>query len=244
MQANVKNYYKQATATPWGRLFYDCLFQQLPVKAPLKILDFGSGFGITASYYAEKNEVIAIEPNPDMLAMSSEVTQYQQLLGDEKTLAEFPTSFFDLIICHNVLEYTSQQEEIISKLLSRVKKGGQLSLIKHNKTGAIIQEAVLMDNPKKAMEMLKTSNAKQHKKSYFGAVNYYEIEQVETWCRHSNAVIKKCLGIRSMYSLSQNNQLKKTADWYQSMLKLEREVAEKQPFVAMAFFHHLIIQKQ
>lgn len=70
MKENIGNYYKQATETPWGRLFYDCLFQQLEEKSQMKILDFGSGFGITASHYAEKNEVIAIERNADMLALA------------------------------------------------------------------------------------------------------------------------------------------------------------------------------
>ena len=32
-----------------------------------KILDFGSGEGITANYFAKNNDVIAIEPSEEML---------------------------------------------------------------------------------------------------------------------------------------------------------------------------------
>lgn len=246
MEKNIINYYTQATETPWGKLFYDCVFKQLKIASGLKILDFGSGFGITASYYAEKNEVIAIEPNPDMLALSNEARKYQQLLGNEEVLDRFCKNSFDLIICHNVLEYTNleQKEEIISKLLYLLKKGGQLSLIKHNQIGAIVQEAVLMDDPKKALNWFEKMADYNLKKSYFGTVNYYDRNQIEEWCRHSNAVIKKCLGIRSMYSLSQNNEMKGTDDWYTYMQELELAVAEESPFMDMAFFHHFIIQKQ
>lgn len=158
-------------------------------------------------------------------------------------LIRFSENYFDLIICHNVLEYVNNQEEIMTQLLALLKKGGQLSLVKHNRTGALIQEAVLMDNSKIALKMFKQSSDSNLKKSCFGKINYYDIAEIEKWCRQSKAVIKKHLGIRSMYSLSQNNEIKKTDDWYNGMLKLELATAEEEPFAEMAFYHHVIIQK-
>lgn len=51
----------------WERLFKKIVWKQLGDPEGKKILDFGSGEGITANYYAEKNDVTAIEPSEEML---------------------------------------------------------------------------------------------------------------------------------------------------------------------------------
>ena len=58
--------YLDTVDMPWGKLFYHMIWHNLNCENK-KILDFGSGFGITANYLAEKNEVTAIEPNEEML---------------------------------------------------------------------------------------------------------------------------------------------------------------------------------
>jgi len=64
MNHDLQNYlnYKD---TPWGMLFYKMVWKQLGNISGLKVLDFGSGFGISANHYAKDNIVIAVEPNID-----------------------------------------------------------------------------------------------------------------------------------------------------------------------------------
>ena len=45
----------------WERLFKKIVWKQLGDMEGKKILDFGSGEGITANHFAEKNDVTAIE---------------------------------------------------------------------------------------------------------------------------------------------------------------------------------------
>ena len=47
--------YKNHLEEPWGKIYYDILFDQLKNVEGLKVLDFGSGFGIVANHLAEKN---------------------------------------------------------------------------------------------------------------------------------------------------------------------------------------------
>jgi len=56
--------YIGTTIAPWGKLFYRLVWNHLHCEGK-RILDFGSGLGITANYLAKKNEVIAIEPNSE-----------------------------------------------------------------------------------------------------------------------------------------------------------------------------------
>lgn len=53
------------TLQPWEALMKQIVWCQLGDIKNKKILDFGSGMGITASYLAKHNEVIAIEPSEE-----------------------------------------------------------------------------------------------------------------------------------------------------------------------------------
>ena len=45
------------------------------------MLDFGSGFGLVANHLAKDNEVLAVEPNEEMVALQAQDRPYQQLVG-------------------------------------------------------------------------------------------------------------------------------------------------------------------
>lgn len=51
------------TLPPWEQLFKRVLWAQLGDLRGKRILDFGSGIGVTACRYAAGNEVIAVEPS-------------------------------------------------------------------------------------------------------------------------------------------------------------------------------------
>ena len=69
----------------WERIFKRIVWKQIGEIEGKRILDFGSGEGITANYFAEKNEVIAIEPSQEMLTNAWKDYQYTQIMGDVKT---------------------------------------------------------------------------------------------------------------------------------------------------------------
>lgn len=60
--------YKEFLNQAWGKLYYEILFAQLAHIKNKKVLDFGSGFGLVADFLAQNNQVIAIEPNDEMIA--------------------------------------------------------------------------------------------------------------------------------------------------------------------------------
>ena len=79
----------------WERLFKKIVWQQLGDIEGKKILDFGSGEGITANHFASNNEVIAIEPSVEMLANVWKDYEYTQIVGDVSALSEFEDETFD-----------------------------------------------------------------------------------------------------------------------------------------------------
>lgn len=100
MKASLKNYFDQ-WESPWMQLYYRMVWEQLSAEISLtdkKILDFGSGFGWNANHLADRNSVIAIEPNSEMVKIVSKPIITSKLLADflssENLMTKVLTSFY------------------------------------------------------------------------------------------------------------------------------------------------------
>lgn len=222
----------------WESLFKKIVWKQLGNIEGKKILDFGSGEGITANHFAEKNDVIAIEPSEEMLSNAWKDYGYTQIVGDVNALASFKDETFDIIICHNVLEYIDDKETVVKALARVLKKDGILSLAKHNRAGRVMQMAVLLDDFEKANTLLDGENSTASK---FGAIRYYEDEDILDW--GPEFTISEVFGIRTFWDLQQNQEKHGDEDWQDKMMQLEMRVSQIPEYRDVAFFHHLLLTK-
>lgn len=222
---------------PWGKLFYLCAWKQLPELKGKKILDFGSGFGITAEHLSKENDVVAVEPSEDMIKIGNkENTTLKQIAGSLEELKQFTDETFDCIICHNVFEYVEDRNIILTEFSRILKKDGFVSIIKHNKAGRIMQKAVF-DYDIEAVKTLLNGGVNTSRN--FGEIKTYE----DTDLLVGDFIIDKCYGICALYGL-QDNKIKYKDDWLETMLDIETAVSERDDFRSIAFFHHLILRKQ
>ena len=72
---------KMTELQPWECLMKRIVWKQLGDICDKKILDFGSGIGVTANYLAEHNDVTAIEPDADSIKERWADNQYTQIDG-------------------------------------------------------------------------------------------------------------------------------------------------------------------
>lgn len=239
---NVNDYIELVRA-PWGRMFYDLLFMQLnlPSVSKLKILDFGSGLSITSNKYAKWHDVTALEPNEEMIKNSRKENAYKQIIGGIEKTKMFNDNTFDIVLCHNVLEYIEDKEPILSELLRILKKDGTLSIIKHNRAGRIFHNAVFGNDPKKAISLLDLHS--NDKSNYLGIQYIYTNDDLNVWVSRYGGHIYQVLGMRTFWALGQDNSIKYTDEWYSNMLILENSVADKEEYIQTAFFNHLFIRK-
>lgn len=222
----------------WERLFKKIVWKQLGDMEGKKILDFGSGEGITANHFAEKNDVTAIEPSKEMLSNAWKDYEYTQIVGDVNALSAFKNETFDMIICHNVLEYIDDKAAVIKALARVLKKDGIISIVKHNRAGRVMQMAVLLDDFEKANEIL---DGKDSTASKFGTIRYYEDNDITKW--EPQITVSDILGIRTFWDLQQNQQKHGDEAWQEKMLQLELRVSQMQEYKNIAFFHHLLLKK-
>lgn len=223
---------------PWDALLKRMVWRQIGNMEHKKILDFGSGTGVTANYFAKKNLVVAIEPSEEAVKNRWQENNYEQLLGSTEQLKQLSSASFDLILCHNVLEYALDREEILTEFARLLKPEGTISLVKHNRPGRVMQMVVLLNEFDHATALLDGKNGAS---GQYGAIHYYEDSDVEVWC--PKLKITKTLGMRTFWDLQQNQECHKDAAWQDNILQLEHRVEDVEQYKQIAFFHHLKIQK-
>jgi SAM-dependent methyltransferase len=238
MSNDLKAYFEGMKQPMWT-LFYRVVGEQLSNITNSKILDFGSGLGITANHLAKNNDVVAIEPNADLAEMRICENSYEQIIGDIEKLRQQQDNSFDVVVCHNVLEYTNEQRDIFMELCRVLKPNGILSIVKQNRAGRIMQ-LTLENNVDEAISQLDggTTNV-----IVFGQVNYYDIKDVKDWIGYMNVNIEKVLGIRTFWSLQQNNGIKNDPTWQEKMLEIEMKVSNINDYINISFFNHVILKK-
>lgn len=223
----------------WEKMLKQMVWQQLGDLRDCRMLDFGSGSGVIASYYARCNDVLAIEPSEETVRERYQAYPYEQRIGSTEQLKQLPDESVDVILCHNVLEYAEDREAIVREFARLLKPEGLLSIVKHNRAGRVMQMAVLLNDFDKANDLL---DGRDGAASRYGTICYYEDADVEKWS--DGLQIVKTLGIRTFWDLQQNQEIQRDANWQEKMLALESRAAELDEYKAIAFFHHLLIRKQ
>lgn len=242
MSNSIKDY-RNLIEQPWGKIFYDMIFRQLNISNYNRwnILDFGAGFCVTANHYAKHHNVTAIEPSKDMYSLRIKENDYNLVTRGLDALTDIPDNAFDIIICHNVLEYVDDKELVLRELSRVLKPNGKLSIVKHNLYGRALSYAVLNDEPKLALDLL--NNNFDNAKNMFGKRDTYSNEYLINLLA-DKMTLTDIVGIRTFFGLSANSEIKYSSDWYQSMLELEMKASEIDEYKKVAFFNHLIFKKR
>lgn len=232
--------YVENMKQPWWLLFFRVVWGQLSPVGSLKILDFGSGLGITASHLAKNNHVIAIERNVDLVDLRNCENDYQQIIGDEEKLTLLKDNSFDAIVCHNVLEYVEEPNNIFREFSRILKPNGIISLVKHNHVGRIMSKVIFENNLDEAIMLL---NGGASNVAYFGQIKHYNMEDIRRWIKNSSVNIEKVLGVRTFWGLQQDNKIKYDSVWQEKMFEIEMKVSDMDDYKNISFYNHILLRK-
>lgn len=221
----------------WEQLQKKLTWEQLGEFSGKKILEFGCGNGVMGAHYAKENVVVGVEPDEQVLR-ENPYGDVEQICGDIIALSKYEDESFDVILCHNVLEYAAERAEIMKEFQRLLRRNGLLSVLKHNKPGRVMQMTVLLNNFDHAADLL---DGKDGVSSQYGGISYYEDEDLVKWAPELR--IEKVLGIRTFWDLQQNQDIQAEEDWQREMMKLEQRVSDMEEYRNIAFFHHVMLRK-
>ena len=228
MAANIQVYLENLQQ-PWGQIYYDILFAQLKDIKGKRVLDFGSGFGLVANH-------LAVEPNEEMVALRVQDHPYQQCVGSLDQLASLEDASFEVILCHNVLEYVEDRKAVLKEFTRLLKPGGLLSIVKHNDVGRVLQTVVFENDAQKALDLLAGQDLETHS---MGLAQAYDLDRV---VEDLALEVQDYQGIRVFYGL-QDNHFKGQEGWRESMLQMELAVCQESPYREIAFFQHYSLKR-
>jgi S-adenosylmethionine-dependent methyltransferase len=231
--------------TPEGRLRLDLAFANLQdflpqASRPLLALDIGCGTGAIAVRLARLGlHVTLLDASVQMLdlaqraATEAGVTDKVMLKhGDAAQFAAlFPAESFDVILCHNFLEYADDPCAVLRSAAGALRdSSGIISVLVRNQAGEVLKAAI-QDGDLAAAE----SNliAEWGRESlYGGRVRLFTAESLKATLIESSLAVTAQRGVRVLSDylptkVSRNDQ-------YERILELERKLSRRPEFAAVA----------
>jgi S-adenosylmethionine-dependent methyltransferase len=215
---------------------------QLAGDKPLRILDAGGGRGPFSLPLAEcGHHVTLCDLSAEMLKLA-ETEIVEKKLQDHVHLIhgaiqDLPLTLepYDLVLCHAVVEWVHEPQQLIRHLLCLLKPQGFLSLSFYNKNGTIFKN------------LLRANYSKILKQDYSGAQGSLTPmfprmpEDVLLWLQQEPLDILCRSGMRVFHDYildKKNSEIEPD-----TVIRLELELSRQQPYRDLGRYQHILAQK-
>ena len=240
--------------TPEGRLRLDLAFANLqdflPESTPsLLALDIGCGTGAIAVRLARLGlHVTLLDESLPMLdfaeraAREAGVTERIALKhGNATQVANlFPAASFDVIVCHNVLEYVDDSCAVLRSAARALRDPSSvISVLVRNQAGEVVKSAIL-DGDLAAAENNLTAEW-GHESLYGGKVRLFTAGGLQAMLLESSLAVMAERGVRVISDylpprVSRTNE-------YKRILELESKLGRRPEFAAIARYTHCLAHR-
>ncbi|MDT7726287.1 MAG: hypothetical protein QOI21_2863 [Actinomycetota bacterium] len=224
--------------SPWGRLRYSLALANLLRHiddAPLRVLDVGGGNGGDAVELARLgHHVTIVDSSAEMLAGAVErATEAEVVLETvEADAFELPPAVaageFDVVLCHNLVQYLDDVTGLFQVLLAASKAGGVLSIIAMNHHSEPMIQAVRELDLDAALAALDTDQATAmlfDKPITLHTAGGLTLKLAELGC-----VVTGHYGIRAVCDYIVDNDIKRDPEFFAKLETFEHAVTDRAPY--------------
>ncbi|MFJ3307337.1 class I SAM-dependent methyltransferase [Streptomyces sp. NPDC086549] len=241
---------------PWGRLRYTIaeanLVRHLDSDGgPLRILDLAAGDGGDALRLAARgHHVTIVDYAPAMLAAASERASAAGLAelitcvqADVTALpADLVGGEFDVVLCHNLLQYVDDVPGTLATALASLKCGGLFSVMAINRHSAALNVAVREMAPAAALAALATDQARTQ--MFDSVLTLHAAEEIIPVLRNLGCQDVQHYGIRSFCDYITDDARKYDPAFYADLEQLELATTARPPYMHTARLFQLTARKR
>jgi S-adenosylmethionine-dependent methyltransferase len=236
--------------TPEGRLRCDLAFANLQdflplpqAKLSLRALDLGCGTGAAAVRLARLGiDVTLLDSSPAMLEIAKRAAQEAGVdgkialkHGDAAQAANlFPVGSFDIVLCHNILEYVDDPNAVLSAASQMLRYdstgNGILSILVRNWAGEVFKSAIQVGDLGAAERSL--TAAWGHESLFGGRVRLFTLASLHVMTKKASLEVTAERGVRviSDYLPQQVSRREE----YVRIFELERKLGSRHEFAEVA----------
>ena len=240
--------------TPEGRLRIDLAFANLQdflpqATRPLHALDLGCGTGAIGLRLARLGlHVTLLDASLPMLDLAERAAREAGFTerialkhGDASQLATlFLPASFDLIICHNVLEFVEDQCAVLRTAARALRdSSGMISVLVRNRPGEVLKAAIL--NGDLAAAELNLTAEWGDESLYEGRVRLFTAVGLQALMSESSFAVIAERGVR-VISDYLPPRVSRT-DEYERIFELERKLGTRPEFAAVARYTHCLAHR-
>jgi S-adenosylmethionine-dependent methyltransferase len=241
--------------TPWGRLRYRIVAETLSRVClslgdrPLRVLDVGSGNGGDALPLAVLGHDVTLLDYS--AALLDEAREDARVLGvgarlhtvhaDLAEIANQQLVNFDLVLCHNVIQYRSDLAASVGTVCSAVVPGGAVSLIAVNPVSEVLLAAIRREDPVQALAMLDTETMATV--TFGHDVRAVTVAQARVALGAEGCEVSDRFGIRCVTDYVLADDRKSDPEFYADLEQLELTLCDRAEFMGTARMWQLVGRK-
>lgn len=240
-------------STPWGRLRYRVMSETLRRCLAdldgrhLRILDVGGADGADSiPLAAGGHDVTVLDRSSSLLdrardRAASVGRPVVTIEGDLDDLPALALGEFDVVLCHNVLQYHREPESAVAVIAAQVRPAGMVSLMCPNPCGDVLGAAIRLEDPTQARALL---NSETRDSVTFGTpTSRLEASEVsELLTRHRIDIVSQ-YGLLAVTTYIANNGRKSEPDFYAALEELELSLCDREPYLHTAAFWQVVGRK-
>lgn len=242
--------------TPEGRLRVDLAFANLQEflaptrdKDSMRVLDLGCGTGAMAIRLARLGfQVTVLDSSRAMLdlaqraAQEAGVAEKIRLTLDDVTRLEdlFASELFDVILCHNLLEYVDDPDAVFCGATRLMRDSSSiLSVFVRNQAGEVLKAAIQTGDLAAAGNNIDAEWAQES--LYGGRVRLFTPDRLEAMLKTASLAIAASRGVRVIADYLPP-RISRDAE-YEQILELERKLGRLPEFAAIARYTHCLARR-
>jgi S-adenosylmethionine-dependent methyltransferase len=233
-----------------GRLRSDLAWENLQGFLPAlarhrRVLDLGGGTGVMSVRLASKEfQVVLLDSSEEMLAIAQKEAEVSEVAGrislhksDADQLQKlFEPESFDVVVCHNMLEYVADPGAIVRSISRLLRKDGLVSLLLRNRDGEVLKTAIKSSD----LELAKNSlSAETVVDSLYGKpLRVFDLADVRHMLTQANLDIIEEFGVRVFSDYMDSTNV--NGESYRKVLESELVLGARPQFAAIARYLQVI----